>query len=310
MQETENKNIGVFVVLNIILVFLVGILIFSIFSFSKESKKKSLGLIPNKHSFEIDEKEILAKSVIVFDILNNKVLYEKNSDNILPLASLTKIVTGLTAKKLMPDDTIVSIKKEFLNEEGDNGLLVGEKWNIKNLIDYSLIVSSNDAFRSIASVVGADFFQKDIDIGRELFIKKMNETVLDLGLTTMKFENETGLDYENKIGGLSSARDFSKLVSYIISNYPDLLESTKNLEKNISSKNFVHKAVNTNEIVNKIPNIIASKTGFTDKAGGNLLVVFDAGVNRPISIIVLGSTINGRFEDVLKLASSTIYALD
>jgi D-alanyl-D-alanine carboxypeptidase len=99
-------------------------------------------------------------------------------------------------------------------------------------------------------------------------------------------------------------------VSYIISNYPDLLESTKNLEKNISSKNFVHKAVNTNEIVNKIPNIIASKTGFTDKAGGNLLVVFDAGVNRPISIIVLGSTINGRFEDVLKLASSTIYALD
>ena len=62
-----------------------------------------------------------------------------------------------------------------------------------------------------------------------------------------------------------------------------------------------HEASNTNDAVSKIPNMIGSKTGYTDLAGGNLTIAFDAGLNRPIVITVLGSTHDDRFTDVLTL---------
>jgi len=68
-------------------------------------------------------------------------------------------------------------------------------------------------------------------------------------------------------------------------------------------------ANNTNIFVDKIPNLIASKTGFTDLAGGNLVIAFNADINRPIIISVLGSTEEGRFTDVLQLIEATIKQL-
>ena len=65
----------------------------------------------------------------------------------------------------------------------------------------------------------------------------------------------------------------------------------------------------TNAFIDKIPNVIASKTGYTDLAGGNLVVAFDAGLNRPIIISVLGSSQEGRFADALKLIDATIKQL-
>jgi D-alanyl-D-alanine carboxypeptidase len=73
-----------------------------------------------------------------------------------------------------------------------------------------------------------------------------------------------------------------------------------------SSNGFYHKIENTNTIVGELPNILASKTGFTDLAGGNLAVIIDPSLNRPILIVVLGSTKEGRFQDVSNLAQKTI----
>jgi D-alanyl-D-alanine carboxypeptidase len=64
--------------------------------------------------------------------------------------------------------------------------------------------------------------------------------------------------------------------------------------------------VNTNKAIDLLPNVIASKTGFTDLAGGNLVVAFDAGIAHPIIIAVLGSSFDGRFDDMTKLVNSTI----
>ena len=65
-----------------------------------------------------------------------------------------------------------------------------------------------------------------------------------------------------------------------------------------------HTTENTNEIVSKIPNLIGSKTGYTDLAGGNLTIAFDLGHNRPIIVTVLGSTRAERFTDVLTLVAA------
>jgi D-alanyl-D-alanine carboxypeptidase len=58
--------------------------------------------------------------------------------------------------------------------------------------------------------------------------------------------------------------------------------------------------------LNKIPSLIASKTGFTDLAGGNLAVIFDAGFEYPIIVVVLGSSQTGRFTDVEKLVNLSL----
>ena len=68
----------------------------------------------------------------------------------------------------------------------------------------------------------------------------------------------------------------------------------------------MHVAVNTDLDIGKIPGLLASKTGFTALAGGNLVVAFDASIGRPIIVVVLGSTEDGRFTDVAQLTSSSL----
>jgi D-alanyl-D-alanine carboxypeptidase len=58
--------------------------------------------------------------------------------------------------------------------------------------------------------------------------------------------------------------------------------------------------------VNRFPDLLLSKTGYTDLAGGNLVIVYDAGINHPIAIVVLGSTEDGRFTDVSQLIAATL----
>ncbi len=88
--------------------------------------------------------------------------------------------------------------------------------------------------------------------------------------------------------------------------YPNILEATKDGKETISSLDHAHVAINTDNALSKIPNLIGSKTGYTDLAGGNLAVAFDAGLGRPIIMVVLGSTYDGRFIDMATLASSTL----
>ncbi len=66
---------------------------------------------------------------------------------------------------------------------------------------------------------------------------------------------------------------------------------------------------NTNEVVQNIDGLIASKTGYTDLSGGNLVVAFDAGLNHPIIVTVLGSSQEGRFSDTLKLINEARNAI-
>ena len=89
-------------------------------------------------------------------------------------------------------------------------------------------------------------------------------------------------------------------------NHPQVLEATRRGFLEIESlEGIKHRFANTNRLIYDIPQFLAGKTGFTDIAGGNLAVMADIGVNQPVGIIVLGSSENGRFEDVLKLYRAT-----
>jgi D-alanyl-D-alanine carboxypeptidase (penicillin-binding protein 5/6) len=252
---------------------------------------------------------VQAKSALVWDIKNQKVLFEKNPDEKLPLASLAKVMVALTAIDLIPDYTVVTVKKEFLNEEGDSGLFADERWKLSDLIDFSLVVSSNDAATAIAAVSGYSQVGGDTyNIGRELFLTKMNERAGELGLTQTVFSKENGLDTDKENGGAyGSARDIVRLFEYVLKNHPEIFEATKYKEITITSLNNIHHvATNTNQIVDSIPGLVASKTGYTELSGGNLAIVLDPGIGRPVVIAVLGSTLEGRFEDVNLLSQKVL----
>ncbi|MFA5652162.1 MAG: hypothetical protein WC933_02255 [Candidatus Paceibacterota bacterium] len=249
---------------------------------------------------------IEAKSFYVYDILNDKPIFAKEEHLRLPLASITKLMTGLVVMDVMPDTTIVTINMDDIMLEGDSGLALGEKWKLKDLLDFSLMTSSNDGMHAIVSVLN-DYEA----VNNKDAVKMMNEKTISLGLKDTIFINETGLDINKDMSGAySSAYDVSMLLADIIKNNIKLISNTNKISENfISESNIEHTASNTNISMDEIPNLIASKTGFTDLAGGNLAVIFDAGIMHPIAIVVLGSSMEARFSDVVKLAKITLEKL-
>ncbi len=289
---------------------MVGLIVVMVFVIYGQLNKPTKQLAEVKEALAptaFDNLQLEAKSAYVFDMKKNEVLFKQNEFIQLPLASITKLMTALVATELFPKDSHIIIKKEFLHAEGDSGLFVDESWKLKDLLDFSLLVSSNDGVRSVTSVVGAlDIRTDDYDLGRKNFIEKMNQKAHELGLKQTYFINESGLDEGGSSGGYGSAIDVSKLLQYILQNHPQIVEATKYQTINIKSGSKIHIAKNTDIVLNQIPNLLASKTGYTDMAGGNLVVAFDASIGRPIIVVVLGSSEKGRFNDVSKLVKASL----
>jgi len=253
---------------------------------------------------------IEAKSAVVFDIVGNEFIFEKNSETVRPLASLTKLMTAFTALQNYDFDNLVIINSSDLVPEGDSGLYDNESWSFLDLLEFSLITSSNDGASALASNTGMylDGLTINPDIGRRVFISEMNKTADKLGMTQSYFLNPTGLDLaDDRSGSYGTVRDLSLLMTKFLKLYPEVLYKTKYLESTFISENgFEHLAKNTNQSLDELPVVLGSKTGFTDLAGGNLVLAFDAGFNRPMIVVVLGSTIEGRFTDAISLAKAGV----
>jgi len=248
---------------------------------------------------------LTAKAAYVYDIATGEMLYEKNSELQFPLASLTKIMTALVAREYTNPQTIITLTQRDISAEGDSGLRVDEKWRFSDLVDFTLLTSSNDGARALASV-GALSASRTHG-GNISFVDLMNEKARDLGLTQTFFLNEIGLDESSSTSGAyGSAKDVAMLFAHALNTYPELYAETAQNTGEINSLDFTHTATNTNTIVSQIPGLVASKTGFTDLAGGNLAIIFEAGPLHPIAVVVLGSTADGRFVDVERLVETTI----
>lgn len=281
------------------------IVLFSIYFFSYSSRENvefatpqpALVIETNYLSNPFAGIDINAKAAIVQDLNTGKIIYEKNSNTKVPLASLTKLMTALVIYEDVENlDQRITIPNNIFEVEGNTDLIVGETFILKEFIDWVLLTSSNHGSVAISN------FYESIFVGQN-FIERMNSLSEKIGLEHTFFLNETGLDEDlNTAGSFGTAKDISILLKYILHNHSGLTELTT-IDNYVQTSGYGlnHFATNTNTITRDIKGIIASKTGFTDLAGGNLAVAVDQGLNTPISIIVLGSSRNGRFEDVLKL---------
>ncbi len=256
------------------------------------------------------EIDIEGEAAFVYDAATGEVLFARNPDKRMPLASLAKLMTALVASELVPLSTVVEVERADIATEGDTGLLVGERWRLRDMIDYTLLTSSNDGASAIATIAGSmgqSVYDMPRSAAKQSFVGYMNRISQDLGLLHTYFLNETGLDVNTAMSGAySTAREIAALANYIITRKPELAESTARGEKQFASLDGIdHTATNTNAHLGDIPGVIISKTGFTDLAGGNLVVAFDTGIAHPVIAVVLGSTFEGRFEDIRKLARAT-----
>ena len=252
---------------------------------------------------QLSSVDVTATAAFVYDVQADRVLYTKNADQSLPLASITKLMTALLAHELLADETNIKLPATAIKQEGNSGLREGEVLTAGDLIEFALLSSSNDAAYTLSDSVGELLGVQDANAQ---FVASMNIRADDLGLSSLEFFNMTGLDIsETRPGAVGSARDVSFLLQYIVENYPDILQVTKSDKTRIYNASGVrHDVHNTNPVIDHIPSLLASKTGYTNLAGGNLTVAFDIGHNRPIVVTVLGSTRDARFSDVLTLVEA------
>lgn len=224
----------------------------------------------------IEEPDIQAKAAGVFDLSGYKFLYQKNINEKLPIASLTKIMTAIIALENLKLDDIVTISKEAIMTEGENGhLILGEKLTILNLLYIMLMESSNDSAVALKSTLSD-------------FVDLMNQKARELRLENTYFSDSTGINQLN----YSTVSDLVRLTSYSFSN-PLIWTILDTKEKEIYSqeRNFKHDLINTNKLLGDIPEIIGGKTGFTDEAGGCMLIAIKIPnkSEQYLIIIVLGS---------------------
>lgn len=255
---------------------------------------------------------IEAKSYVIYDPHNRVVLAGRDENSIYALASVTKVMTCLVAKEHIGETEAIIIQPEDLTPEGDSKLAIGDMWTRDDLISYTLTVSSNDGAHALARVAGAAILKKSQNAGDayQAFVAEMNNTAKYLNLPSLSFYNETGLDVSTSTnGGYGSALDVAKLFFEINRKNPGFFDKTTKTISYISNNNRVYKSENTNKGAGSVPGLIASKTGFTDLSQGNLAVMLDASLGQELVIVVLDSSIEGRFKDIEILRSEIMRLL-
>jgi D-alanyl-D-alanine endopeptidase (penicillin-binding protein 7) len=239
---------------------------------------------------------INAKHALVFDQLTNQVLYAKDATVAYPVASVSKVLTAITSLQHLDKNSSVRIVAADLDTEGNAGLIIGEVWQLDQLIKFMLLNSSNDAASAIARTTTNSVWQPFSDL--------MAQTADEIGMSSdARWDNATGLDtIDGRVASnYASSLDIVKLLIYFEENYSDLARSSGDASNSFTTNLTTHQANSTNKLANSLPHIGSAKTGFTFVSGGNLAISASVGPARPIYIVVLGSTYEQRFNDVQKL---------
>ena len=235
-------------------------------------------------------KNLSAKAAIVVDGDTGKVIFQKNADEKLPIASLTKLMTAAIISENLDLKEKIKISQSAVAQDGvAGGLKEGEEFTVEDLMKVMLIVSSNDA---------AMAFQEHL-AGMNLdLIGLMNKKAEELGMQDTRFANAAGLDEESHY---STARDLAKLASYVLKKDGAILGVISQKQSTVRSlnKNIQHYLLSTNQLLQKNnPDILGGKTGFTKNAQGCMISVLKSGK----VIVVLGS--QDRFGETERLIQS------
>ncbi|MDP3800109.1 MAG: serine hydrolase [bacterium] len=271
------------------------------------SKKQTIPVVIKivpERNLEIPDIETDATSMLIWDFKEDFNYYSKNAEEPRPIASLTKLITAAIVLDYVDPQETTSVSAKAIRNEGNSGnLKEGEVLTIKDLLAAALLESSNDAAYALAEHVGGKLqtnpeAKANASPVRE-FVRMMNLKFNDLGLLHSNFIDPAGLE---DIDSFTTANDFSKFIKYLRENpkYVLIWNILKMQNYNTKSLNAIaiHNFKSTNPFLGEYPNIIGGKTGFTNRALGNMVLVTTSSNNTEIIYLVLGS--NDRFSQIRK----------
>ena len=248
--------------------------------------------IKNVNAVEMD---ISAKSAILVDFNTGKVLYSKNENEPLAMASMTKVMSMLLIMEKIDDgslkyDDIVEISTESSSMGGSQIFLnPGDKYKVIDLLKGVAMASANDAVVALAEKTYGS---------KEHFIEAMNKKAESLGLKNTHFVNVHGLDEE---GHYSSAYDMSVMARELLK-HEKLLDFTRVYEEYLTKPDGSQIwLVNTNKLVRFYDGVDGLKTGFTQNAGYCLTATGKKNNLRLISVVMGEESIEKRSSDTVKL---------
>lgn len=241
------------------------------------------------------EMEISAKSAILVDFNTGKVLYSKNENEPLAMASMTKVMSMLLIMEKIDDgslkyDDIVEISTESSSMGGSQIFLnPGDKYKVIDLLKGVAMASANDAVVALAEKTYGS---------KEHFIEAMNKKAESLGLKNTHFVNVHGLDEE---GHYSSAYDMSVMARELLK-HEKILDFTRVYEEYLTKSDGSQIwLVNTNKLVRFYDGVDGLKTGFTQNAGYCLTATGKKNNLRLISVVMGEESIEKRSSDTVKL---------
>lgn len=201
------------------------------------------------------ELAVSAKAAILMHADSGRVLYEKNADEHMLIASTTKIMTAIVVLEHCELDDLVEVDSRSAGIEGSSMYLkAGESYTVEDLLYGLLLVSGNDAASALA-LHAADSMEE--------FAELMNAKAAELGMTESSFKNAHGLDEE---GHYSTARDMAKLAAYCMGN-----EDFARIAGTVSHTVGEQTLVNHNRLLREYDGCLGLKTGYTMAAGRTLV---------------------------------------
>lgn len=201
---------------------------------------------------------ISAKGAVVIDARTGEVLFDRNKDMPLPMASTTKIMSVLLVLERKDLDKKFTVDSQAIKVEGSSmGLREGDEVTLRDLCCGMLLPSGNDAANAAAVRVAGS---------TEKFVEMMNKKAEELGLKSTHFVTPSGLD-DNTDYHYSTAYDMARLTAKALEN-EDFCKicREKNIKLNFGNPAFDRWLTNTNKLLKNLDGCIGVKTGFTDKA--------------------------------------------
>ncbi|HRY36972.1 MAG TPA: hypothetical protein P5230_03830 [Candidatus Magasanikbacteria bacterium] len=240
----------------------------------------------------------ITDSVLAIDAKTGQILFEKNSDEVRPLASITKLISAMVLLDLRVDwnasTKIISIDCDRFSRQ----LIAGDVLKLNDLWNIALIGSVNSAMKALVRKSG---------VSEKQFVELMNKKAKDLNLNSMVFVEPSGLSSKN-IGNakdtaklLKEALKFEKILKTLLVDKYYVQPLNKETPKQIYNTNWLM----TNWIPSDFPKgSIVGKTGYLKNSGYNLSVRLTDDKNHQIIVIVLGAkSFTSRFSKARELAN-------
>jgi D-alanyl-D-alanine carboxypeptidase len=218
--------------------------------------------------------KVSAQAYVVADLDTGEVILQKNKDRVMPIASITKLMTALTSLEALNQHQMTTVSKRAVDTYGFAGRLsVGDRLYVRDLLYPLLLESSNDAAEVLAE-----------HSGRANFMKRMNEKTAAIGLKNTSFDDPSGLSAKN----VSTAADLFKLSQYLFNYKKHVFEITQKRTHTVGK----HTWYSNSKFVRE-KNFLGSKNGYTHAARNTVVSLFSVPLaefsDRNIAVVLLGA---------------------